>query len=77
MVCGWLTRVAVIVVVLVLNKVTSYPEMVPDSACGWLAPWHEPYTDPSNATLPYKLMIYQHEVLANSVVQGKIVLVVQ
>ncbi|KAK3883541.1 hypothetical protein Pcinc_012145 [Petrolisthes cinctipes] len=58
---------------MVLEGVIANPDMVPDSACGWLSPWHEPYTSPSEDPVPYKLRIYQQEVLAGSVVQVCIV----
>ncbi|KAK8384306.1 hypothetical protein O3P69_009226 [Scylla paramamosain] len=38
-----------------------YPDYVPQSACDWLAPWHEPYTDPAEGPAPYKLRIYHSQ----------------
>ncbi|KAK7071988.1 hypothetical protein SK128_027162 [Halocaridina rubra] len=54
---------------LVLQSLTSaYPDHVPESACSWMSPWHEPYTESQSSSPPYKLQIYHPNVLVNMTV---------
>ncbi|XP_068235370.1 putative defense protein 3 [Palaemon carinicauda] len=46
----------------------AYPDHVPDSACGWMSPWHEPYDEPQSGPAPYKFKIYYPHVMTNMTV---------
>ncbi|ROT80681.1 putative defense protein [Penaeus vannamei] len=38
----------------------------PESACAWMSPWHEPYTEAQAGPPPYSFRIYETDFLAGS-----------
>ncbi|XP_066973038.1 putative defense protein 3 [Macrobrachium rosenbergii] len=62
--------VAIATFILTTLFVSSYthPNYVPNSACSWMSPWHEPYVEPQQGKAPYKFKIYHPHVLVNMTV---------
>ncbi|XP_042861231.1 putative defense protein 1 [Penaeus japonicus] len=51
-----------------LGLVQGNSNGAPKSACDWMSPWHEPYTEPQAGPAPYAFRIYGKESLAGNLV---------
>ncbi|XP_047483814.1 putative defense protein 3 [Penaeus chinensis] len=51
-----------------LGLVQGNSSGAPESACAWMSPWHEPYTEPQAGPSPYSFRLYEKELMAGGLV---------